>query len=98
MVLEARADDKVETTPFDQDSNRQLWRKGCTNNQGYFTLENYEVEKFLTATANDDLEIVSKSELVIVEQIGEFEKKNNVKWQQEYANLIHFQIKLKDGN
>ena len=30
---------------------------------------------------------------------GEFVKKNNnVKRQQEYANLILFQIKLKDGN
>ena len=29
---------------------------------------------------------------------GEFVKKNNVKRQQEYANLIFFQIKLKDGN
>ena len=81
MVLEARADEKVETKPFDQDNNRQLWRKGCENNQGYFTLENDEAGKFLTATA-DDLEIVSKSELVILEQIGEFEKNNNVKRQQ----------------
>ena len=31
-------------------------------------------------------------------QSGEFVKKNNVKRQQEYANLILFQIKLKDGN
>ena len=60
----------MEPRLFDEDSNRQLWRKGCENNQGYFTLENYEVEKFLTATANDDLEIVSKSELVILEQMG----------------------------
>ena len=76
MVLEARADEKVETRPFNQDNNRQLWRKGCTNNQGYFTLENYEVEKFLTATA-DGLKIVSNSELVILEQMrtGEFAKK-----------------------
>ena len=66
MVLEARADEKVETTPFDQDNNRQLWRKGCENNQRYFTLENYEAQKFLTAT-EDNLEIVSKSELVILE-------------------------------
>ena len=29
---------------------------------------------------------------------GEFVKNNNVKRQQEYANLIIFQIKLKDGN
>ena len=29
---------------------------------------------------------------------GEFVKNNNVKRQQEYANLILFQIKLKDGN
>ena len=31
-------------------------------------------------------------------QYGEFVKKNNVKRQQEYANLILFQVKLKDGN
>ena len=29
---------------------------------------------------------------------GEFVKNNNVKRQQEYANLILFQIQLKDGN
>ena len=29
---------------------------------------------------------------------GEFVKKNNVKRQQEYANLILFQVKFKDGN
>ena len=29
---------------------------------------------------------------------GEFVKKNNVKRQQEYANLILFQIKIKHGN
>ena len=49
MVLEAIADDKVEPRLFDEDSNRQLWRKGCENNQGYFTLENYGVSKTLTA-------------------------------------------------
>ena len=68
-VLEAIADDKVEERLFDEDNSRQLWRKGCKNNQGYFTLENDEVGKFLTATA-DDLKIVSKSELVILEQMG----------------------------
>ena len=36
------------------------------------------------------------SEYVTLE--GEFVKKNNVKRQQEHANLIIFQIKLKDGN
>ena len=70
LVLEAIADDKVEPRLFDEDSNRQLWRKGCENNQGYFTLENYEVPKFLTATSEGALEIVSKSDLVILEQIN----------------------------
>ena len=76
MALEAVADDKVEPRLFDEDNDKQLWRKGCENNQGYFTLENDEAGKFLTATA-DDLEIVSKSTLVILEQInaGEFVKK-----------------------
>ena len=90
MVLEAKADDKVETTPFDPDENRQLWRKGCTNNQGYFTLENYEVEKFLTATAADDLEIVSNSELVILEQMGEFVKKQQFKKATRVCKLNSF--------
>ena len=81
MVLEAIADDKVEERLFDEDNSRQLWRKGCENNQGYFTLENYEAQMFLTAT-EDNLEIVSKSELVILEykqsdaaESGEFVKK-----------------------
>ena len=65
LVLEAIAD-KVEPRPFNEVKDGQLWRKGCENNQGYFTLENYEAQMFLTAT-EDNLEIVSKSELVILE-------------------------------
>ena len=63
MALEAVADDKVEPRLFDEDNDKQLWRKGCENNQGYFTLENYAVQKFLTATSADDLKIISKSDL-----------------------------------
>jgi hydrogenase-4 membrane subunit HyfE len=35
---------------------------------------------------------------ILAKEKGEIVKKNNVNRQQEYANLILFQIKLKDGN
>ena len=37
-------------------------------------------------------------EILLEHAGGEFVKNNNVKRQQEYANLNLFQIKLKDGN
>ena len=41
----------------------------------------------------------TKDDLIYIENIGEFvKKKHNVKMQQEYANLILFQIRLKNGN
>ena len=75
MALEAVADDKVEPRLFDEDEDKQLWRKGCENNQGYFTLENYEVPKFLTATSAGALQIISKSDLVVLEEINGEESK-----------------------
>ena len=62
---------------------QQLWIKGEPNVEGYFTLENSGVPKFLTA--------VSK-----MINNGEFVKNNNVKRQPEYKDLILIQIK--DGN
>ena len=61
----------------------QLWIKGETTVEGYFTLENSGVPKFLTA--------VSK-----MINNGEFVKNNNVKRQPEYKDSILIQIK--DGN
>ena len=36
---------------------RQLWRKGTPNIEGYFTLENYQSKRFMTATSDVDLEV-----------------------------------------
>ena len=67
-ALEALEDDSVEFKTFGGKLKNQQWKKNDVGD-GYFTLENDEAGKFLTATA-DDLEIVSKSTLVILEQIN----------------------------
>ena len=38
-------------------SNRQLWKKGEPNAEGYFTLENHHVPKLMTATSSTSLEL-----------------------------------------
>ena len=49
--------------------------------------------------SDEEWNFKTKDDLIYVENIGEFVKKcKNVKMQQEYANLILFQIRLKNGN
>ena len=42
---------------LEQDRAEQLWKKGKPNNEGYFSLENFKVPKFLTAISTRCLEI-----------------------------------------
>lgn len=50
-------DSNVILENFEEDKNGQLWKKGEPNAEGYFTLENYKVSKFLTAASSTSLEL-----------------------------------------
>ena len=50
-------DGKVILEIFEEDKAEQLWKKGEPNAEGYFTLENYEVSKVITATSSNSLEL-----------------------------------------
>ena len=47
-VLGATSDGKVIPQDFEVDKAEQLWKKGVPNAEGYFTLENSKVSKFIT--------------------------------------------------
>ena len=50
-------DDKVGPQAKDTDKDGQLWIKGKETSEGYFTLENSESSKFLTAISAKELKI-----------------------------------------
>ena len=50
-------DSKVILENFEEGKDGQLWKKGEPNAEGYFTLENYNVSKFLTAASLTSLEL-----------------------------------------
>jgi hypothetical protein len=45
-------DTKVILENFEEDNDGQLWKKGEPNDEGYFTLENFQVSKFVTAASS----------------------------------------------
>ena len=57
-VMGATIDDKVILEDSEEGKAQQLWKKGKTDAQGYFTLENFEVPNLvITATSESDLKI-----------------------------------------
>ena len=50
-------DNKVILENFEEGKDGQLWKKGEPDAEGYFTLENYKVSKFLTAASLTSLEL-----------------------------------------
>ena len=48
---------KVNLENFEENKPKQLWKKGEPNAEGYFTLENFKVSKFMTATSSTSLEL-----------------------------------------
>ena len=50
-------DSKVILENFEEGKDGQLWKKGEPNAEGYFTLESYNVSKFLTAASLTSLEL-----------------------------------------
>ena len=59
-VLGITNDNKVILKNFEDNNDGQLWKKGESNNKGYFTLENYRVSKFLTVASSTRLELKGK--------------------------------------
>ena len=57
MVWGATDDDKVIQEVFKEGKANQLWKAGKPDAEGYFTLENFEVPKVITAISESDLEI-----------------------------------------
>ena len=56
MVWGITNDSKV-ILDFNINKHEQLWKKGETNAEGYFTLENYKVSKVMTAISLISLEL-----------------------------------------
>ena len=57
MVWGITNDSKVILENFDEGKDEQLWKKGEPNAEGYFTLENYKLSKFLSASTSTSLEL-----------------------------------------
>ena len=53
-------DGEVILEVYEEDKAEQLWKKGKPNAEGYFTLENYKVSKFVTAVSSTSLELKGK--------------------------------------
>ena len=56
-VLGATNDGQVIREKYEEGKAQQLWKKGEPNAEGYFTLENHNVSKFLTAASLTSLEL-----------------------------------------
>ena len=48
-VFETKSNGKVRLKDLEEDKAEQLWKTGVPNAEGYFTLENSKVKKFMTA-------------------------------------------------
>ena len=60
-VLEATIDGKVILEDVEEGKPEQLWKKGSTQPDGHFTLENSKVPKVMTAISANSLEIKGKN-------------------------------------
>ena len=65
IVLVTTNDSKVILENFEDDKAEQLWEKGEPNAEEYFTLENYEVAKFMTyVISSSSLEVKGNTTLI----------------------------------
>ena len=58
--LESSNDGNVYWMDFEENKPQQLWKRGEPNSEGYFSLKNSIVPKFMTATSATTLEIKGK--------------------------------------
>ena len=62
-ALRATNDGEVILEDFKKDKDKQLWKKGESNVDGYFTLENFKLPKVMTAISSSRLEIQGNTSL-----------------------------------
>ena len=62
-VLGTKSDGKVILEDFKKDQAEQLWKKGEPDAEGYYTLENSNMGKFMTAISEGGLEITGNMTL-----------------------------------
>merc|ERR1712110_741499 len=88
--LGVKSDGKVIQEDFVAGKQGQLWKKGSLDAEGYFTLENSEAPKFLTATADNNLEITKNIEQSIAKEkwYGSFYDKDIMKKWSYYLLII----------
>ena len=72
----------------------KLWQ----SNDNWIAVKKGEAFHIKNTTKNKVLGTTKDGKATLQNLNGEFLKKNNVKRQQKFANLILFQVKLKDGN
>ena len=56
-VLGATNDGQVIREKYEEGKAQQLWKKGEPNTEGYFTLQNFNESKLMTAISTSDLQI-----------------------------------------
>ena len=66
MTLGIKYNDQVEGENFDKDKPGQTWKRGESNNEGYFTLKHSESPKVMTAVSEN--KIILEGKFVVVEK------------------------------
>ena len=59
-VLEARNESDLVEEDFEEGKDEQLWTRGENNTDGFFTLKNVKVQKYLTAVSKSILQVRGK--------------------------------------
>ena len=57
-VLGTKNDGEVILEVYEEDKAEQLWKKGIPNAEGYSTLKNSKVPKFMTAISSSNLRVI----------------------------------------
>ena len=63
---------KIIEEDYKEGKHEQLWKIGEANTEGYFTLENYKVSKFLTASSSTSLELKGNVKFIYSEKATKF--------------------------
>ena len=66
MTLGIKDNGEVKEETFVKDKPGQTWKRGESNNEGYFTLKHSESPKVMTAVSEN--KIVLKGKFVVVEK------------------------------
>ena len=64
-VLAVRNEPDLVEENFDEGKDEQLWIQGDNNADGFFTLKNLKVQKYLTAVSERTLQVRGKYRIVV---------------------------------